>query len=361
MSNFYQSGGAGAGGGGGGFYNGGGYGQPFQQSQNSFGHDSQSSFTSQPQQQQQQQQQQPGNFNVSQWQQQPASSGMQQQQQQQQQQVPQQQSQQQPSQVPNFWNPTTMAVAGLAAQAASGGLTTNQAFDQVTNMLPVPGEWKASSVIPGFDTTMIALRAYFAVDNRYVKIKILKLLFPFTSKQWKRLQTDGPNMINFALPTTDENAPDLYLPVMSLITYCLLCALAYGTSGQFNPEVIADVTTKCFVTQVLEVILIRVGFYLMQAPVPLLDLFSYTGYKYLGLTFNMLCGLLLGHLGYGSIGFYVTLLWTASAASFFMLKTMANNIPMETSSTGPKREMMVLAFAASQALTMWFVSQTKNL
>lgn len=168
-------------------------------------------------------------------------------------------------------------------------------------------------------------------------------------------------MINYALPNSDENAPDLYLPVMSLITYCLLCALTYGTSGQFNPEVIPDVTTKCFVTQVLEVLLIRFGFYMMDTAVPFLDLFSYTGYKYLGLTINMLCGLLLGQLGYGTSGFYVTFLWTASAATFFMLKTMANNIPTETAATGPKREVMVLVFAVSQAASMWFVSQTKFL
>jgi len=167
--------------------------------------------------------------------------------------------------------------------------------------------------------------------------------------------------VNYALPHTDENAPDLYLPVMSLITYCLLCALTYGTSGKFNPEVILDVTTKCFITQVLEVCLIRLGFYLMNAPTPILDLFSYTGYKYLGLTMNMICAILLGQLGYGTSGFYITLLWTASAATFFMLKTMAHNIPTETASTGPKREMMVLAFAGSQAASMWFVSQTKFL
>lgn len=148
---------------------------------------------------------------------------------------------------------------------------------------------------------------------------------------------------------------------MSLITYVLLCALCYGTAGQFNPEVIQDVTTKCFVTQILEVLVIRFGFYMMQAQVALLDLFSYTGYKYLGLCINMMVGLLLGHFGFGARGFYVTFLWTASAASFFMLKTMANNIPAVTAAAGPKREFMVLAFAASQFATMYFVSQTKFL
>ena len=168
-------------------------------------------------------------------------------------------------------------------------------------------------------------------------------------------------MVNYALPHSDENAPDLYLPVMSLITYCLLAAFCYGTAGQFNPEVIADVTTKCFVTQIFEVLVIRFGFYMMQTPVAILDLFCYTGYKYLGLTCNMLSGLLLGHLGYGVFGFYFTFLWTASAATVFMLKTMSNNVPKETAATGPKREVVIVAFAASQAVSMWLVGQTKFL
>jgi uncharacterized membrane protein YiaA len=115
------------------------------------------------------------------------------------------------------------------------------------------------------------------------------------------------------------------------------------------------------VTEILQVLIIRFGLYMMQAPVPFLDLFSYTGYKYLGLCINMSVGMLLGHFGLGSRGYYVTFLWTASAASFFMLKTMANNVPMVTVATGPKREVMVVAFAVLQFASMWFVSQTKNL
>lgn len=148
---------------------------------------------------------------------------------------------------------------------------------------------------------------------------------------------------------------------MTLITYVLLCALCYGNAGQFNPEVIPDVTTKCMVCQVLEVLLIRFGFYMMQAPVSFLDLFAYTGYKYLGLCVNMLIGLGLSTLHFGHRGYYGTFLYTASACSYWMLKTMANNIPVITASTGPKREFMVVGFAALQFATMWFVSQTKFL
>ena len=168
----------------------------------------------------------------------------------------------------------------------------------------------------------------------------------------------------YQLPMHDECAPDLYLPIMSGITYVLLSALLYGTAGQFNPEVIPSVTTQCFITQVLEVAAIRLGFYLMQSQVAVLDLFSYTGYKYLGLCISMIAGIVFGHcFGFsaGARGYYVTFLWTATAASYCMLKTMANNIPLQTAPQGPKREVMVICFAASQFATMWFVSQTKFL
>ena len=149
---------------------------------------------------------------------------------------------------------------------------------------------------------------------------------------------------------------------MSLLTYVLLCALCYGNAGKFNPEVIPEVTYKCLGFQFLELIAIRIGFYLMEAPVAVLDLLSYTGYKYLGLCVNMLIGLTMGQfLGYGNQLYYFTYLWTATSVSYFILKVMANCIPRRTSAAGPKRQFMVLGFAASQFATCWFVSQTKFL
>jgi len=175
-------------------------------------------------------------------------------------------------------------------------------------------------------------------------------------------------MVNYALPHSDDNAFDLYIPSMSLITYVLLCGLCYGAAGQFDPKVLQAVTTKCFVTQMIEVFIIRFGFYLMQAPIDMMDLFAVTGYKYLGLCTNLLIGILLMQFIPSSSktmtsyrGYYVSFFWTATSVSFFMLKTMANNIPRITAATGPKREIMVLAFAASQFVTMWFLGQTKFL
>ena len=218
---------------------------------------------------------------------------------------------------------------------------------------------------------------------------------------------------------------------MSLITYVLLCALCYGTAGQFDPEVIVNVTTKCMMIQLVECGLFKLGLYLMNGGssggkegngMAFLDLLAFTGYKYLALTCNMLIGLSVTLMrigsggsggssstttstitesasmedvgveesvnaaskiaaaaaaaaannttnggGYGGQrGYYIMFLWTASSISYFMLKTMANNIPHQYQQQngaggGPKREFVILGFALSQFVTLWFLGQTKFL
>eukprot|EP00532_Pseudo-nitzschia_australis_P002086 CAMPEP_0168183968 /NCGR_PEP_ID=MMETSP0139_2-20121125/12938_1 /TAXON_ID=44445 /ORGANISM="Pseudo-nitzschia australis, Strain 10249 10 AB" /LENGTH=353 /DNA_ID=CAMNT_0008105457 /DNA_START=52 /DNA_END=1110 /DNA_ORIENTATION=+ len=311
-------------------------------------------FQQQPlqrQQPQQQQQQQHAGFtsNVQQWQAQPQGQQLYGQSSPQQQQQQQQQAAAQPFWSPNVQQAATQAAAGFMAQAATGNLTSEKVLSQGMDEI----QKAFGGGIPGMNYVMRTLRSYFQVDNRYVKRKLQNVLFPFLNKQWRRDQVEGPEIVNYALPHSDENAPDLYIPIMSLITYCLLSAFLYGTAGQFNPEVIADVITKCFLTQIAEVLVIRGCLYAMQATIPVLDIFSYTGYKYLGLTICMTCGILFKYLKWGTFCYYGAFLWTASAAAWFMLKTMANNIPVVTASTGPKRDVMVVAFAASQVATMW--------
>jgi hypothetical protein len=266
-----------------------------------------------------------------------------------------------------FWNPATAATMAAVAGSisGSGGFSNDTMLDLASSAGKSFLQSGSARMIPGLESTMLTLRHYFAVDNKYVLRKMQKVLFPFLSKQWQRQEREPgtpDTPAQYDLPYLDENAPDLYVPVMSLITYVLLCAVCYGKAGQFNPEVLPDVTTKCFMTQVLEVLAIRFGFYTMQVPVPFLDLFAYTGYKYLGLALNMLVALVLGTVfALGTRAYYVTLFWTASAMVFFMLKTMAHNIPLRTAATGPKREIVVIVFAALQLATMWFMSQTKFL
>jgi len=278
----------------------------------------------------------------------------------------QQQQQQQPTTGSQpFWNPSMVSMAAAAASSNPDAMfnmaqkATHTFLDQGT-----------ARMIPGLERLMSTLRLYFAVDNNYVKRKMMRVLFSPFYKHWARMTNPEYNPHTpyntghkLALPIQDVNALDLYLPVMSLITYVLLCALCYGTSGEFNPEVLSDVGTRCLVISIVEVLLFRAGFYMMQAPVDFLDLFAVTGYKYLGLTMNMIVGysLSLALASGGQRGYYATFLWTASATSYFMLKWMANNIPDIVVSSGPKREVVVLVFAVSQVAIMWFLGQTKFL
>lgn len=265
----------------------------------------------------------------------------------------------------NFWNPAVTMAANAAVSGGIGDMNSQVMMNVAESMGKEFLQKGWAKAVPGLERSMLGLRPYFAVDNSYVKRKMTKVLFPFLFRDWARqekLEPTPDGLSIFALPQQDENAPDLYIPSMSLLTYVLLCGLCYGNAGNFDPEVLPDVTSKCVVTQVLEVIAIRIGFYLMEAPVAILDLFSYTGYKYLGLSVNMFTGLMVGQfLGYGHRTYYFTYMWTATAVSYFILKVMANSIPRRTSAVGPKRQFMVLGFAASQFATCWFVSQTKFL
>ena len=102
-------------------------------------------------------------------------------------------------------------------------------------------------------------------------------------------------------------------------SYVLLSALLIGNSGTFSPDVIQDILVSCSFTQFLEVAAIKVGYYYLQAPCSWLDMVSFTGYKYVGLCINMVCGLLGGYWFYN-----VALLWTASAVGYFMMKVREN-------------------------------------
>ena len=129
------------------------------------------------QQQQQEPQQQPGtgffgSTNTQQWQQ-PQGGGDQQQQQ-----APQQQQSQQTG--TGFFanaNPS-QPWAAVANNEAMIGLATTAGKNFIESGMV--------KMVPGLENAMLTLRTYFAVDNKYVLKKALKILFPFRTKHWKR-------------------------------------------------------------------------------------------------------------------------------------------------------------------------------
>ena len=82
-----------------------------------------------------------------------------------------------------------------------------------------------------------AVKDYFDVTNEYVVKKLCVVLLPFTVKGedgWKRASNyDFSNSDTSSSPRNDLQAPDLYIPFMSFVTYLILCGVVTGlTQGK---------------------------------------------------------------------------------------------------------------------------------
>ena len=131
-----------------------------------------------------------------------------------------------------------------------------------------------------------ALKHYFNVSNQYVANKLFLVLFPWRHKPWSRKQSIGPNGQEgwFLPPRDDLNSPDMYIPVMALVTYILLSTLLAGLRGAFQPELLGYTATSAFFIVVIEILGLKLGCYLLSISneSQLLDLVAYSGYKFVG-------------------------------------------------------------------------------
>ncbi len=71
---------------------------------------------------------------------------------------------------------------------------------------------------------------------------------------------------------------------MALVTYILLATLLAGLRGAFQPELLGYTATWAFFIVVVEIMLLKLGCYLLSISneSQLLDLVAYSGYKFVG-------------------------------------------------------------------------------
>ena len=128
-------------------------------------------------------------------------------------------------------------------------------------------------------------RYYFDVSNSYVLNKIKLLLFPFIHKTWTRTVKNEGDLTAYAAPRADLNSPDLYIPVMSFVSYIIIVGFRSGLSGgtAFSPDILGLTASSAFFVILIEVLLVKAGFYFLNVStdIGLLDLISYTGYKFI--------------------------------------------------------------------------------
>lgn len=169
-----------------------------------------------------------------------------------------------------------------------------------------------------------ALKHYFNVSNGYVVNKLFLVLFPWRHKPWVRKQSVGPNGQEgwFLPPRDDLNSPDMYIPLMALVTYILLSTSIAGIRGQFKPELLGVTATYCFVTVAFEILLLKFGSYLLSISneSQLLDLIAYSGYKFVGVIVTILISQIVsGGKGTGGWVGWAVFTYTFLANALFLV------------------------------------------
>ncbi|KAL3314075.1 hypothetical protein Ciccas_007312 [Cichlidogyrus casuarinus] len=165
--------------------------------------------------------------------------------------------------------------------------------------------------------SMSKIKYYFAVDNEYVAKKLAVLLFPFARTNWHvQFESNGTPVP----PRSDVNAPDLYIPFMSLITYVLLSGIVLGYDNRFDPEQIGILSSQAVFWLFVENVILSFVIYVMNITNNLsyLDTLAYTSYKFVGMIL-----ILVAHLIYPSkLLFYLTFAWASVAIAFFLTRTL---------------------------------------
>lgn len=242
----------------------------------------------------------------------------------------------------NANNFQSFAQAGLAAAATSGVLGQGlnaQTASNMLNQLPI-------SIAPGI-LSFRYYKYYFRVDNQYVLKKLGRLLMPFLKmrvKQWKRMRIDEVDLDNntapppqhfagysYQPPVYDINAPDGYIPLMAIITYIVIMGFVVGnqsTAGEeggtnmtFSPQVLIATGSSAFVMLLIEVLLMKIGFYLIGSvatPPYWIDIICYVGYKLIFVTINLILNLVWANL----IFYYIVSVATGIFAAVFMIQTL---------------------------------------
>lgn len=261
-------------------------------------------------------------------------------------------------------------ISGIAQQLGGGGdgggAAAAAAAPQMLQNFGVQRYFTgaASGEVGDVNTFMRVPKHYFAVNHSYVLRKLALLVMPFQRRSWSRragvdqrqFERQGSEDATAYLPPRDDvNAPDLYIPVMAFVSYVLLVGFVFGTRGTFTAEVLAKYFSKGFGVLTLEVLVIKLGLYLISArPTPWLDVIAYRGYKFVGVIIAMLCELVFPRL------YYFVFFYTAFAMAIFLMRSHRRIIlpqGSERQSLGdlPQRNAFLLFVCALQFPIYWLL------
>uniref|UniRef100_A0A182PEB3 Protein YIF1 n=1 Tax=Anopheles epiroticus TaxID=199890 RepID=A0A182PEB3_9DIPT len=162
---------------------------------------------------------------------------------------------------------------------------------------------------------MSKLKYYFSVDNSYVVNKLKIIFFPFLQKDWG-MKYDHDNPVQ---PRYDINAPDMYIPSMSYITYVVLAGIALGMQNRFSSEQLGIQASSALAYSIFEIVIYMLTLYIgnISTSLSTLDLLALSGYKYAAIVVTVAGTILLKRMGY-----YLALFYSSAMLALFLLRTM---------------------------------------
>ncbi|KAI5970654.1 hrf1 [Candida margitis] len=239
--------------------------------------------------------------------------------------------QSQPGQ-PQFNNFLNDPAAALASQFARSGFQQSNQYIQ-----------------ENFGSFSGDIKYYFQVSNSYVLKKILLILFPFRHKDWTRILAKDNGLGQYLPPSYDVNAPDLYIPIMSFVTYILLWAAFQGLGGGFHPQLFGYLASQTLAFAVLDVVIFKMGLYLLNcSQIKIYDIISFSGYKYVSIVVVLCLKHTIGqYLGWA---YYLIVLGFILCLSVFLMRSLryiilppstGNAVSNNTVVTSTQRKMRI--------------------
>ncbi|KAJ3559945.1 hypothetical protein NM688_g23 [Phlebia brevispora] len=176
-----------------------------------------------------------------------------------------------------------------------------------------------------------AVKHHFNVSNSYVMKKLQVVLFPWRHKHWSRRVHRTENGQTWLPPREDINSPDLYIPLMALVTYILLAALHSGLNSRFHPEILGVTASKGLGIILLDFLIVKGGCYVLniQGTSQVLDLLAYDGYKFVGVIVTLLAGM----LNVGATIYVMVFIYCFASMGLFILRSLRSLVLPDAAST----------------------------
>lgn len=128
-----------------------------------------------------------------------------------------------------------------------------------------------------------SIQKYFKIDNSYLLRKLFLVVYPYKENIWLERTERDVQSVPIAYP-------DLYIPLVAIVTYVLSVAYELEIKEKFKPEELGKITTKSILLTLLEIFLIKgVSFFFSSTSLDILDIFSFTGYKYFTIVLMRIC------------------------------------------------------------------------